>query len=434
MVYCCKDDAISTKLTFFMAMEMSGRNKIFNDPVYGFIRVPDKLHFEVIEHPYFQRLRRIKQMGLTYLVYPGAHHGRFQHSIGAMHLMQIALETLNRKGHHIPRNERQAASLAILLHDIGHGPYSHALEETIVSGLGHEELTLLLMHQINNQFGGALDEAIAVFEGTHPKKFLCELVSSQLDMDRMDYLKRDSFFTGVKEGNINSDRLLAMLQLSNNHLVIEAKGIHSVEHFLVARQLMYWQVYLHKTSLSAEFMLVNCLRRAKQLSMNGHQLAATPALQWFLQNNPQPSDFYPGSEAMEKFTQLDDYDVFTALKLWQNDSDRVLRLLSRNIVNRRLFKIEVSKEAFASGTAEALLQGIRDTFELNADEAAFFLVNESTSKTLYNPDEPPLHILSKDGSLADIRQVSDQFNFTLMDQPVTRHYLCYPKEVRGEMR
>ncbi len=412
-----------------MDRSVTERNKIFNDPVYGFVRIPDKLHFDIIENPHFQRLRRIKQMGLTYLVYPGAHHGRFQHSIGAMHLMQLAIETLRSKGHSISNSEKQAASLAILLHDIGHGPYSHALEETIVPCLGHEQLTQLLMHELQLQFGNDLDEAIAVFDGTHPKKFLCELVSSQLDMDRMDYLKRDSFFTGVTEGNINSDRLLAMLQLADNHLVIEAKGIHSVEKFLVARQLMYWQVYLHKTSLSAEFMLVNCLRRAKELSLAGQRLEATPPLLWFLQNNPQAADFYPGSEALHYFVQLDDFDVFTALKLWQYHSDKVLSMLSHGIVNRLLFRIEVSKEAFAEVRRQEVEKTITTNFSLGKAEASLLLISQSSAKTLYNPKEPPLLILSKDGKLTDIRQASDQFNFSLMDQPVSRHYLCYPKHM-----
>lgn len=412
-----------------MADSVRPGKKIFNDPVYGFIQIPDRLHFSLIEHPYFQRLRRIKQLGLTHLVYAGALHARFQHSVGAMHLMQQAIAVLRSKGHHIHDDEQLAASLAILLHDIGHGPYSHTLEKTIVTKMSHEQLSALMMRELNAQFGHTLDQAIAVFEGTHQRNFLNQLVSSQLDMDRMDYLKRDSFFTGVAEGTINAERLLAMLDMVDDRLVIEAKGIYSVEKFIGARRMMYWQVYLHKTVLSAEYMLMNCLRRAKQLSNLGHELPATPSLSWFLKNDPGVEAFYPGSEALAMFAQLDDYDVFTALKLWQNYPDKVLSILSTGIVNRKLFRIELSGEPFDDTRCEMIQARIGHDFSLSKEEVQYLFIKESTSNHAYHPHHPGINILYKDGKLLDISKASDQLNISVLSQPVTKFFICYPKSI-----
>ncbi len=429
MVYCFKNDAIRTKLTFFMALGVHSKKKILNDPVYGFIQIPDNLHFAIIEHPYFQRLRRIKQLGLTHLVYPGALHTRFQHSLGAMHLMRQAIELLRSKGHEISDAELQAGSLAILLHDIGHGPYSHTLEKTIVTGLNHEQLSSILMQKLNQEFDGKLSETIRVFQGTHEKKFLCQLVSGQLDMDRMDYLKRDSFFSGVAEGTINADRLLAMLNVVEDSLVIEAKGIYSVEKFLGARRLMYWQVYLHKTVLAAEYMLMNCLRRAKWLSREGRQLPATPALSWFLNNEPSEDDFLQQDTPLKMFTQLDDFDVFTSLKLWQHDSDLVLAWLSSAIVNRQLFKVELSNEPFLPERTLDLHQRIIKYFSVSAEDAGFLFIDESTSNHAYHPLQPSIQILYKDGQQKEISQASDQITISVLTKPVTKYFLCYPKEI-----
>ncbi|MDP2236327.1 MAG: HD domain-containing protein [Bacteroidales bacterium] len=410
-----------------MSTQASNRKKIFNDPVYGFISIPDSLHFDLIEHAYFQRLRRIKQLGLTHLVYAGALHTRFHHSLGAMHLMQQAIAVLRSKGQQIPEEEAQAASLAILLHDIGHGPYSHTLEKTIVQSMTHEQLSSHIMRLLNKDFNNQLEKAIQIFEGSYHRKFLCQLVSSQLDMDRMDYLKRDSFFTGVAEGTINADRLLTMLDVADDNLVIEAKGIYSVENFLVARRLMYWQVYLHKTVLSAEYMLTGVLKRAKQLSAAGHELPATPALSYFLKNDPSSNDFVTGTLAMEMFTQLDDFDVFTSLKMWQHYPDKILSLLSGSIVNRRLFKVELSNEAFDPKLTNKLKARIASQLKLEPLEAELLFIEEATSNHAYHPLQPRINILFRDGSLRDISEASDQLNISVLSQPVTRHFICYPK-------
>lgn len=410
-----------------MANLVTGKKKIFNDPVYGFVQIPDKLHFDIIEHPYFQRLRRIKQLGLTHLVYPGALHTRFQHSIGAMHLMQQAIAMLRSKGYHISNEELQAVSLAILLHDLGHGPYSHTLEKTIVSGVSHERLSLEMMQLLNQQFNNQLEMAMQIFQGSYPRNFLCQLVSSQLDMDRMDYLKRDSFFTGVAEGTINADRLLAMLEVDDDQLVIEAKGIYSVEQFIGARRLMYWQVYLHKTVLSAENMLLNCLKQAKILSLQGHQLPATPALQFFLkeENLAEASE----TNVLEKFAQLDDFDIFTSLKQWQFHPDPLLSILSKGIVNRQLFKVELSNAPFPPERIIQLKERIAKQFGIGFDEADFLFIEESTSNHAYHPLQSRISILYKDGCKKDISLASDQLNISVLTHPVTKYFICYPKEI-----
>lgn len=404
----------------------SNKKKIFNDPVYGFISIPDALHFDLVEHPYFQRLRRIKQLGLTHLVYPGALHTRFHHSLGAMHLMQEAITILRNKGYAINKEEARAASLAILLHDIGHGPYSHTLEQTIIQGVSHETISQLLMQQLNKEYHGALDETLAIFDDSHPKKFLNKLVSSQLDMDRMDYLKRDSFYSGVTEGNINADRLLAMLEIVDNELAIEAKGIYSVEKFLVARRLMYWQVYLHKTVLSAENILMKVLLRAREIAPDVVQKVTDP-LAYFLLKQDGFENLENDQKTLEIYCQLDDFDVFTALKTWCSHPDPVLRYLSIAIVNRQLFKVELSNTEFPASRLAEVRQKIKDHFHLSDKESEYFLINGKTSNHAYHPEQARINILFKDGSLKDISEASDQLNISVLSHPVTKHFLCYPK-------
>ena len=326
---------------------MAGQNnkqKIFNDPIYGFVSIPNELHFDIIEHPYFQRLRRIKQVSMTNMVYPGANHTRFAHSLGAMHLMRRAIQLLRAKGYSITDDELEAASLAILLHDSGHGPFSHTLESSIIQGLTHEELSLMIMNKFNDLHHGALNKAIKIFTNCYPKEFLSKLISSQLDVDRIDYLKRDSFFTGVAEGSINAERLLEMLEVVDNELAIEAKGIYSVESFIVSRRIMYWQVYMHKTVLSAEKTLMNILRRAREISTE-RELPCTPALSFFLKNQ-NVTDNFDNDTILQQFCLLDDYDIMAAVKTWCNDKDFVLSELSKRLVNRQLLKIEIQREPF----------------------------------------------------------------------------------------
>ncbi|MFM9027480.1 MAG: HD domain-containing protein, partial [Bacteroidota bacterium] len=323
-----------------------------NDPIYGFIKLPSDLVFRLIEHPYFQRLRRIRQLGMTHLVYPGAHHTRFHHALGAMYLMGRAIDILRSKGQEITRDEAEAATVAILLHDIGHGPFSHALEDSIVRGIKHEELSALFMDRLNKDFGGALELALSIFRGKYPKKFLHQLVSSQLDMDRLDYLNRDSFFTGVSEGVISFDRILEMLQVRNDQLVVEEKGIYSIEKFIVARRLMYWQVYLHKTVVGAECLLTGILRRARQVALGDSHLFTTPALRTFLLNDYTRSDFDSDSGLLDAFAGLDDSDITSSIKVWTNHPDFVLSELSKRLLHRRLFKIVLRREPFSCKESE----------------------------------------------------------------------------------
>lgn len=406
---------------------VQNKKKIFNDPVYGFISIPDDLHFDIIEHQYFQRLRRIKQLGLSHFVYPGALHTRFHHSLGAMHLMQQAVQVLRSKGKFITKEEGKAVSLAILMHDIGHGPYSHTLEQSIVKGVSHEKLSMLIMRHLNIEHNYLLEEAIEIFCERHPKKFLSSLVSSQLDMDRVDYLKRDSFFTGVSEGTINAERLITMLDVVDNELVIEAKGIYSVENFIVARRLMYWQVYLHKTVLSAECMLMNILRRAKHLSTQGIGLFATPALQYFLQNEIRFTDFEDDENNLLYFTQLDDYDIFASIKVWMQHEDKILSYLCRCIVNRNLFKVELSKEAISPERIATIEEQILDNFEVTEEELSYLVYVGTTSNSAYDPNQPNINILFKDGTIRNISEAADQLNISVLSTPVVKHYLCYPK-------
>ncbi len=405
------------------------KHKIFNDPVYGFVSIKDDLIFKLIEHPYFQRLRRIEQLGLTHLVYPGAIHSRFQHSLGAMHLMQKAVEKLRTIGHEITDEEAVGAEIAMLLHDIGHGPYSHTLEHSIVSGISHENISSIFFHRINREFDNELEIAIQIFEGTYPKKFLSKLVSSQLDMDRLDYLKRDSFFTGVAEGVINYERLLNMLNVVDDGLVIEAKGIYSVEKFITARRLMYWQVYLHKTVLAAEYMLMQLLKRAKQLSLDGTKLFASPSLSFFLDRQISGESFTDNEQVLDQFSKLDDYDIFGAMKVWKDHPDRTLSTISQKIVDRRLFRIELQKDPFHESYLEQIKDRTKEKYKLTDAELDYFVFHDETSNFAYAPGPDNINILFKDGSIRDIADAADELNISLLSRPITKHFLCYPKDI-----
>jgi uncharacterized protein len=405
------------------------KRKIINDPIYGFVTIPDNLIYDLINHRYFQRLRRIKQLGLTNLVYPGALHTRFHHAIGAMHLMQEALLTLKQKGVVISPEEEQATLVAILLHDIGHGPFSHALEHSIVTGVSHETISSLLMEALNKEFKGKLSLAIKIFNDGYKKKFLHELVSSQLDMDRLDYLKRDSFFTGVNEGVISSDRIIKMLDVVNNHLVVEVKGIYSVEKFLIARRLMYWQVYLHKTVLGAETLLVNILKRAKELSAQGRDLFATPVFKKFLQSKYSKNDFEKDASILNDFAKLDDTDISASVKAWADDDDKLLSLLCRKLIERRLLRVELQNTPFAAAYKNKIIEKVMATYKLNRKEAAFLVINDSVNNSAYLASKFKINILMNDGSLMDVAEASDQLNLQKLSQTVTKHYLCYPKEM-----
>ncbi len=411
------------------------KRKIFNDPVYGFVSIPNEQIFDIIEHPFFQRLRRIKQLGLAHLVYPGALHTRFHHSLGAMYLMTRALSELQLKGHEISKEEQLAAETAMLLHDIGHGPYSHALEHSIVHTVNHEQISIWLMQQLNKEFDGSLQMALDIFEDKYKKHFLHKLISSQFDMDRLDYLKRDSFFTGVSEGTINYERLLNMLEIADDEPVIEYKGIYSVEKFITARRIMYWQVYLHKTVLVAEYMAIHLLKRAKWLAMNGNApVAATPALQFFLENDVHEKHFLHDSEILKQFTLLDDYDIYTSLKLWMDHPDKILSYLSRGLVNRRLFHIDMQNKPFSQDKIETIQKIAKRKYRISDEEVGYFVFFEKTANYTYHPGTDNINILFKDGSVKDITEVSDQLNIHLLSKPTTKYFLCYPKDCQEGAR
>ena len=407
-----------------MSTKKPNKLKILNDPIYGFIQIPNTLIFDIIEHPYFQRLRRITQMGFSNLVYPGANHTRFHHAIGCMHLMQKAVGVLRFKEVLISREEENALYIAILLHDIGHGAFSHALEHSIVSGISHEEISLNFMKKLNKEFDGKLNLAIEVFEGKNPRKFLFQLISSQLDIDRLDYLKRDSFYTGVTEGNISSDRLIAMMNVKNDELVIEEKGIYSVEKFLIARRLMYWQVYLHKTGLVAENMLVNVLKRAKELAEDGVELFSSTSLKYFLYNQISENNF--NDETLNMFSELDDYDVLSAIKEWSNHEDKVLSLLSKMIIHRKLLRIEIQQKEFEKSDLDNKIKTVARKLNLSNNEVKFFVFSKKISNQAYQ-QEKPIFILNKKGNIKDIAQASDQLNLQALTTPVIKHFICYPK-------
>ncbi|MES2592112.1 MAG: HD domain-containing protein [Bacteroidota bacterium] len=400
------------------------KRKIFNDPIYGFVTLPYELIFDLIEHPYFQRLRRIKQLGLTNLVYPGALHTRFHHAMGAMHLMELAIEEIRSKGHEITDEEGKAVTIAILLHDIGHGPFSHALEHSIVNNITHEDISQLFMNRLNKEFNGELSLAIKIFQNKYRKKFLHQLVSSQLDMDRLDYLKRDSFFTGVSEGVISSDRIIKMLNVVDDQLTVEAKGIYSIEKFIIARRLMYWQVYLHKTVLSAENLLVNILKRAKELTGKKVDLFCTPALKTFLYNQYSKNDFKNNPELLDNFAILDDYDIMGSIKVWTTHQDIVLSLLCKQLVNRRLFKVEMQSIPFKDSKINEIKSKIKKHYKLTDKELNYFVFSGSVANDAYRGG---INILFKDGSVVDIAKASDQLNINVLTKTVKKYYLCYPK-------
>ncbi len=401
--------------------------KIFNDPIYGFISIPNALIYDLIQHPYFQRLRRISQMGLSYLVYPGANHTRFHHALGCMHIMQKAVETLRFKEVSISYDEENALYIAILLHDIGHGPFSHAMEKSIVEDIHHEAISLLFMNQLNIEFNGQLSLAIQVFKGEYHRQFMLQLVSSQLDMDRMDYLKRDSFYSGVAEGNINSDRLIQMMNVVDDVLVIEEKGIYSVEKFLMSRRLMYWQVYLHKTSLVAELILMNVLKRAKELIQKGEMLPCSEPLLFFMQNKITIDTF--NSKNLNLFSQLDDFDIISALKSWQNQDDFILSSLSKMIINRDLLKIKISSEKTTSEELQQLKQRFATENNISLHEANYFIFKGKIKNQAYSKEAESIRILKKDRTIEDVVEVSDQLNLKSLSKFVTKYYICFPKQL-----
>jgi len=405
------------------------KRKIINDPIYGFVTLPDDFIYELINHPYFQRLRRIKQLGLTNLVYPGALHTRFHHAIGAMHLMTEAINVLKSKQVKITEEETQAVNIAILLHDIGHGPFSHALEHAIVQGVSHEDISELLMEQLNKQYKGKLTLAINIFNNKYKKKFLHQLVSSQLDMDRLDYLRRDSFFTGVSEGVISSDRIIKMLNVKNDELVIEEKGIYSIEKFIIARRLMYWQVYLHKTVVSAENMLVGILVRAKELAAKGVDLFATPALSVFLKDNFSKKDFISKPGLLDNFALLDDYDIFTSVKVWAQHEDKILSTLCTNLVNRKLFRIELKRERTELSSKKELIAKCMKHYNISEKDASFFVVSGEVENSAYKPDNLKINISMNNGKIIDIAEAGDQLNVEVLSKTVKKHFICYPKDL-----
>jgi uncharacterized protein len=419
----------------FQVVYLTNKRKIINDPVYGFISIPGDFVFDLIEHPWFQRLRNIKQLGLTSFVYPGATHSRFQHGLGALHLMNLAIATLRSKGVSISADEEEGTLIAILLHDAGHGPFSHALENSIISGITHEELSLLLMKKLNEKYIGKLDLAIEIFTGTYNRKFFHELISGQMDMDRLDYLRRDSFFTGVIEGSVGSDRIIRMLNVVDDSLVVEEKGIYSLEKFLIARRLMYWQVYMHKTVIASESLLVKILKRAKEIANRGHDLFTTPALRFFLYNNighPDLTDegkFTPGMVA-SNFTRLDDSDILVSAKYWADHSDKVLSDLSGRLLRRDLFAIELQNDPFPLERVSDLDTIARKLLNISQDLVEYFVFTNSISNLAYTPDAPVVKILLKSGKTADISTVSDMFDHAFLSERITKYFLCYPKEFR----
>jgi HD superfamily phosphohydrolase len=413
-----------------MILYTTNKQKIINDPVYGFITIPDPLIFDIIEHPYFQRLRRIKQLGLTHYTYPSAQHTRFQHALGAMHLMGLAIGVLRSKGIEITDPEARGLNLAILLHDIGHGPFSHTLELSIASDLSHEELSKLFMGELNRQFSGELDTAVAIFNDTYKKKFLHQLVSSQLDMDRLDYLARDSFFTGVAEGVISYDRIIKMLTVMNDELVVEDKGIYSIEKFLISRRLMYWQVYLHKTVIAADQLLINLLRRAKFLAERGAELFATPAFDAFLRNRPSWSDFISDGKWLHLFSQLDDFDIFASVKVWTAHPDPILSDLCTRLINRNLFRVEMQTRPFDPEHVAELKRRVCAGFNLLPEEAGYYFTCDRVENKAYDPRHERIMIKGKSDELTDISTASEQLNNAEMPTTVSKYLLCYPKGIR----
>ena len=408
-------------------MSQINKLKIFNDPIYGFITIPNALIYDLIQHPYFQRLRRISQMGLSYLVYPGANHTRFHHALGCMHLMQKAVDVLRFKDVEISKEEENALYIAILLHDIGHGPFSHAMERSIVEDVHHEEISLLFMHQLNAEFDGQLDLAIKVFKGEYHRLFMLQLISSQLDMDRMDYLKRDSFYSGVAEGNVNSERLIQMMNVADDVLVIEEKGIYSVEKFLMSRRLMYWQAYLHKTSLAAELILTRILKRAKELTLKGVVLPSSRPLKYFLEHKVTMDIF--DAQTLDLFAQLDDFDIISALKEWQYQDDFILSTMSKMIINRDLLKIKLTNEKVPSEELQPLKERFALENNISLLEANYFIFKGKIKNQAYSKEAEPIRILKKDRTVETVIESSDQLNLKSLSKSVTKYYICFPKQL-----
>ncbi len=398
-------------------------HKIINDPVFGFIKIKRGLLYDIVGHPLFQRLNRINQLGLASVVYPGARHTRFQHSLGAFYLMTEAVKSLSQKGVYIFDSEAEAVQAAILMHDIGHGPFSHVLEDTLIHGITHEEISLLMMEKINRDLKGRLNLAISIFKDEYPNKIFHQLISSQLDMDRLDYLRRDSFFTGVIEGNIGSARIIKMLNVSGDLLVIEAKGIYSIENFLTTRRLMYWQVYLHKTAVGYEKVLLGALKRARYLTRHGQPVFASPALSYFLENSVSFDD-----KALGMYSELDDSDIWSALKAWKHSDDRILSTLASDMLDRHLFRVEVSEERPADDTIEQIAQHISQSMDIPEDDAReYMMCLTEIGKDMYNPEDDSIGILYKDGTVKDISEASEILNVQLLSKKIRKYYLCYQR-------
>ena len=411
-----------------------GKRKILNDPVYGFITISDPLLHDIVEHPYFQRLRRIKQVGMSHLVYPGANHTRFHHALGAMHLMREAIFSLRDKGIDISDKEAQGAMVAILLHDIGHGPYSHSLEFSLVKNVTHEHISSLLMEKLNEHFDGSLTTGLEIFRDRYPKKFLHQLVSSQLDMDRLDYLSRDSFFTGVSEGVVSNQRIIKMLDVVDDRLVVEEKGIYSIEKFIVARRLMYWQVYLHKTVVSAEKLLINILTRAKELSKQGKELFASPALKFFLKQDYGVEDFKNNRAVISNFVKLDDYDIMGAIKVWSDTDDSILADLCQRLINRKLFRVKLSIQPFDDAYTDRLKAATLDQLKIEARELHYYLKVDELGNSAYDNESNRILILQKSGSTIDLAEASDNRALIAQTKPVKKYVLFCLKSVEEMLR
>lgn len=401
--------------------------KTIIDPVFGFINVPRGLLLQIVKHPLMQRLSRIKQLGMASVVYPGAQHTRFQHSLGAFHLMSEAIKVLSQKGIFIFDSEAEAVQAAILMHDIGHGPFSHVLENTLIHGISHEEISLMMMDLMNKEMGGELTLAIKIFRDEYPKRFLHQLISSQLDMDRLDYLRRDSFFTGVTEGNIGSARIIKMLNVVDDQLVIDYKGIYSIENYLTSRRLMYWQVYLHKTTVACEKVLVNALLRAKKLASEGVELFASPALHYFLYNDVDAAHFSIDSEALQHYIDLDDNDIWSAVKVWKDSDDKVLALLSNDLIERRPFRVEIHDEEVSDERIAELHKELAEHFGITPDDAWFLISLNTIQKDMYDIHDDHISILNKDNTLKDIAEASEILNVELLSKKIRKYYLCYQR-------
>ena len=407
--------------------EVMNDTKIINDPVFGFIKIPRGLLYDIVRHPLMQRLNRINQLGLASVVYPGARHTRFQHSLGAFYLMSEAIISLQQKGNFIFDSEAEAVEAAILMHDIGHGPFSHVLENTLISGISHEDISLLMMEQINRDLGGQLNLAISIFKDEYPKRFLHQLISSQLDMDRLDYLRRDSFFTGVTEGNIGSARIIKMLNVVDDRLVVEQKGIYSLENYLTTRRLMYWQVYLHKTAVGYEKVLVNMLTRAKHLTRQGHKVFASPALAYFLENDVDREWFSTHDEALLMYEELDDSDLWSAMKAWKHSDDKILATLATDMLDRIIFKVEVHDEPVSEERIDELQAQIAEKMGIEKADAHYLMSLNTIQKDMYSIDDDSIDILYKDGTIKDISEASEILNVALLSKKIRKYYLCYQR-------